>query len=78
MENLVHFHCFGAHGTLVFLFSYLSSILNYEDKQPIVAAHTLFEPLFGSHFGVLLDISKTEFQYGVVAFTLTIILLSIA
>ena len=44
-----------------FLFSYLYSISNYEDKQPTVATHTLSEPLFGSHFGVLSNVLKVEF-----------------
>ena len=41
------------------MFSNHSIILNYEDKQPTIAAHTLFEPLFGSHFSMLLDVLKS-------------------
>ena len=57
-----------------FLFSYLSSILNFEDKQLAVVDHTLSEPLLGLIFSVLLDVLKVEFQYGVVAFTVVVIL----
>ena len=57
-----------------FFFSYLYSISNSRDKQPIVEAHTLFEPLSGSLFSVLLDVLKVKFQYGVVAFIVIVIL----